>query len=215
MKTYFLTLSAALTLALASTSSAQTALFTYNDGVGAPNAGSYLAGQSFTFALNLTFAPGGTVDNLEGLSYWMQQVSPAGSPFNFAITLRDITGSMFTDLQTPSLTYPQNLNPSNANDLGGARASMTGVGANTYFVANITVSIDPSAALGTYTIGNTTSGGKTSVIADDGGDTFAIPQALYTITVVPEPGTWVGAALVAATLLFSQRRRLSLALARK
>jgi hypothetical protein len=82
---------------------AQTALFIYNDNNGAPNAGTYTPGSTFTFSINLAFAPGGSVTNLDGLSYWFTQQSPA-SPTPFAITLRDVTGSMFTDLQTPGLT---------------------------------------------------------------------------------------------------------------
>jgi hypothetical protein len=59
-------------------------------------------------------------------------------------------------------------------------------------------------------IENTTTGGKTSVITDDQGHTFAIPQATYTITVVPEP---TSLALFAAGLvvlgIFVYRRRVS------
>ena len=98
---------------------AQSALFIYNDGSGTPNAGTYTPGSTFTFSINLGFVAGGSIVNLDGLSYWMTQQSP-GSPTPFAITLRDVTGSMFTDLQTPGLTYPQTLSPTNANDLGAA-----------------------------------------------------------------------------------------------
>src|SRR3954467_10787999 len=139
-KKYLLTAAAAaLTCLVAAlpSASAQTALFTYNDGNGIGNAGSYHPGDSFTFSISLVFAPGGTVTNLEGLSYWLQQKTPAGSPFNFSIPLRDATASQFSDLQTPALSYPQNLNPSNANDLGGMRPSATGVAAGTYFIADI------------------------------------------------------------------------------
>src|SRR3954466_13884184 len=146
--------------------SAQTALFSYNDGSGIPNAGSYLPGSSFTFSISLAFAPGGAVTNLEGLSYWFEQQNP-GAPFNFAITNRDVTGSQFSDLQTPGLSYPQNLTPQSASDLGAALPGPTGVGANTYFIADVTVSISATAAYGTYTIENTTTGGKKSVISDD------------------------------------------------
>jgi MYXO-CTERM domain-containing protein len=41
------------------------------------------------------------------------------------------------------------------------------------------------------------------------GNTFAIPQALYTITVVPEPGTWAAGGLVLVALFWHQRRRLA------
>jgi hypothetical protein len=187
---------------------AQTALFSYNDGSGVPNAGSYTPGSSFTFSISLAFTPGGSVANLEGLSYWFEQQNP-GAPFNFAITNRDVTGSSFTDLQTPGLTYPQNMTPQSGSDLGAALPGPTGVGTGNYFIANVTVSISATAALGTYTIENTTSAGKKSVISDDAGNTFAIPAAFYTITVVPEPGTWAAGSLIAATLLFAQRRKIA------
>ena len=220
MKKHLFTTLATLgcSLALYSTASAQTAtaLFNYNDGNGVPNAGTYHPGDSFTFSIMLTFAPGGTVANLEGLSYWMQQTSPSGAPFPFSITLRDVTGSGFTDLQTPGLTYPQTLNPTNANDLGAALpVGQPADGAGSYLVANITVSIDPNAPItGTYVLSNTIAGGKTSVISDNAGHTFAIPEADYTVTLVPEPATWAGAVLVFAALLFHQRRRI-FALAQK
>ena len=196
-------------LVVSSVSWAQTANFIYNDGNGAPNAGTYHPGDSFTFSISLAFVPGGTITNLDGLSYWFQQKSPA-SPFISSITLRDVTGSQFTDLQTAGLTYPQNLNPSNANDLGAALPSnQAGLGAGTYFIANITVQISPTAPItGTFVLDETLSGGKTSVISDSAGHTFAIPEADYTITMVPEPGTWIAGSLVVASLLYMQRRRI-------
>ena len=189
-----------------SNSPAQTATLIYNDGVGAPASGSYNPGTSFTFAINLNFVPGGSIGNIEGLSYWFQ-ISTPSAPFYFAITLRDLTGSTFSDPQTTGLTYPQGLVPSNANDLGALRASTTGVGGGNYFVANLTVSIDPSTPAGTYTIQNVTSGGKTAFIFNDQGGAFAIPQSNYTITVVPEPTTLALAGLGLLGLTTAALRR--------
>jgi hypothetical protein len=201
-----------LLLSMAAASQAQTDLFIYNDngaGGGTPSSGTYTPGSSFTFDISLQFAPGGTIQNLAGLSYWMQQLSPSSSPFPFSITLRDATGSQFSFLQTPGLTYPQNLSPSNANDLGGTTQSGTGVGAGTYFVAAITMTIAADAPTsGTFVLSNTLTGGKTSIITDDLGHTFAIPEADYTITMVPEPATWLTPSLGAIALIFVQRRRL-------
>lgn len=185
--------------------SAQTATFSYNDGVGTPNVGTYHPGDSFTFAINLAFTPGGSVANLAGYSYWFQQSNP-NAPYYFAITNRDLSSSQFTFPQAPSLTYPQNLAPSNTNDLGATSASGGGVGAGTYLVADITVSISPSAAFGDYFIEDVTSGGKTAFITDDQGHTFAIPQATYEIDVVPEPSTWL-AAILAGLMLIVQIAR--------
>jgi hypothetical protein len=196
---------------LAGVSWGQTAVFSYNDGNGTPNAGSYHPGDSFTFSITLAFTAGGTVTNLDGLSYWMQQLSPAGGPFIASITLRDVTGSDFSDLQTPGLMYPQTLNPANANDLGAAiPAGNPADGNGSYLIANITIKIsDTAPGTGVFVLDNTTSGGKTSVISDSNGHTFAIPEADYTITMVPEPGTWIAGSLVGVALLFSQRRRLA------
>ena len=204
---------------------AQTATFVYDDGGaggGAANSGTYTPGSTFTFAIDLVFAPGGSVSNLDGLSYWFTQQSP-GSPQPFSITNRDPNGpgvggvpgmGMFTDLQTPGLTYPQNLNPTNANDLGGAipvgmPPGSEAVGAGTYFVANITISIPLNATNGTYVISDNTTGPKTSVISDSNGDTFSIPEADYTITIIPEPATWVVPTLGIIALLVAQRRRIA------
>ena len=197
------------TLGLSGASFGQTALFSYNDGSGTPNAGTYNPGDTFTFSITLTFAPGGAITNLDGLSYWFQQKTPAGAPFIASITLRDVTGSQFTDLQTPGLTYPQSLNPANANDLGALIPSPNpAVGAGTYFIANITMKIsDTAPIIGTFVLDDILTGGKTSVISDSAGHTFAIPEADYTITMVPEPGTWIGGTLTLLALAFSQRRR--------
>ena len=193
-----------------SVSNAQTALFIYNDGSGPPAAGTYHPGDSFTFSISLAFAPGGSVVNLDGLSYWLQQSFPASSPFSYSITLRNPTGSVFSELQTDPLSYPQNLNPSNANDLGAAiPISDPAVGAGTYFVADITIQIALNAATtGPFIISNVTSGAKTSFISDSFGHTFAIPEADYIITMIPEPATWLTPLLAFAALVLTQRQRL-------
>ena len=198
-----------LAIFIASMTRAQTALFIYNDNSGVPNAGTYTPGSSFTFSINLAFTPGGAIQDLDGLSYWFQQTSPNTAPFPFSITLRDVTGSMFTDLQTGGLTYPQTLNPSNAKDLGALiPGNQSPVGAGTYLIANLTISIPLNAPTsGTFVISNTFAGGKTSVITDSFGDTFAIPEADYTITMIPEPATWLVPSLGVAALLFIHRRK--------
>ena len=207
-KKYFLAAFACV-LAAASMASAQTAIFGFNDNNGAPDSGTYMPGDSFTFSINLTFTPGGSVQNLDGLSYWFQQQNPS-APFFFAITNRDVTGSQFTDLQTPGLTYPQTLSPSNAKDLGGfLPGNAPALGAGTYFIANLTISIDPSALPGVYLIENTTTGGKTSVITDDQGHTFPISQAIYTITIIPEPSSLALCATGFALFAWVVRRRYS------
>ncbi len=187
LKTAFLIFGTAFacTLAGARGLSAQTANFIFDDQNGPADAGSYPAGATFTLSLSLSFAPGGNVANMAGISYWLEQQSPL-VPFYFSITNRDVTGSPFTFLQTPTVTYPQSLAPTNSQDLGAGTQSGSGVGPGSYFIANLDVFIDPSAALGTYIIESTTTApGKHSVITDDRGHTFGIPQTTYTLTVVP------------------------------
>ncbi len=212
MKKYLITILAVLgsSFAAIATSSAQSANFSYNDGAGSPNSGSYLPGSSFTFAISLAFTPGGSVNNLAGVSYWFQQNN--ASPFYFSIAMRDATGSPFNDFLNPLGT--ENLAPTNPTDLGGLVPYYPGgEGAGTYFIANITLSIDPSAAPGVYTIQNVISGGQTSVISDDAGNTFDLPASAYTITVlpnaVPEGGATVVLLGTAVTALGALRRKLS------
>ncbi len=178
-----MTIAACFTSAIP-TADAQTASFTFNDGNAPADQGWYPAGASFTLSVNLTFAAGGTVTNLAGLSYFFEQMS-AIAPFYFSITNRDVTGSQFTFLQTPGMTYPQALTPSNPNDLGASTLSGTGIGDGNYFIANLAFAISPSAPVGTYIIESTTTGGKKSLITDDRGHTLAIPKTTYTINVVP------------------------------
>lgn len=191
MHRYLLSLTAAVAVffAVGSSAQAQTAVFGFDDGVGVATAGTYNPGDSFTFSITLGFAPGGNMPNVDALSYWLEQQNP-NAPFYFSITNRDNTGSTFTDLQTPHITYPQSLSPSNASDLGALTSDGGGRGAGAYFVAKITIQISPSAVPGSYQIESTTTGGKTSVAFDNTG-THSVPitPGIYTITIVPEPGT--------------------------
>lgn len=185
-----------LMLATASTGRAQAAVLGFDDHNGTANSGTYSPGDSFTFSINLHFIPGGSVLNVAGLSYWFDQVGAASSgPFYFSITNRDATGSQFSFLQSTGNIFPQPMNSStapfgsNVKDLGASTASGAGLPGGDYFIANLTISIDPSTPVGTYQIANTTVGGKTSVIFDDAGHGTSIPQSIYTITVVPEPSS--------------------------
>ncbi len=188
MKKYLLAAAAGLAclFAVIATSSGQTATFSFNDGNGTPNAGTYNPTNSFTFSIMLNFAPGGTVANIAGLSYWFEQQS--GAPFNFLLTNRDLSGSSFSVPQTPGAIFPQPLNAQNASDLGATLPGLTGIGGGSYFIANVTFYINANTAPGTYVIESTTNPGKNSVVSDDQGHTAAIARAFYTITVVPETG---------------------------
>ena len=179
----------------ASRVSAQSAMFSYT---GVP-AGPVAPGSSFTIGINVVVTTGGIMNSIQGLSYWLAQSSPAGGPFPFAISSRDITGSLFT--QTVPVVFPQVLNPISQNpngtqilsDLGAA--SPTPLPSGTYFIANLTFSVAPNSVPGSYTIRNTTNttpgvGGRISVFNDSEGDTFPIAASNFNITVVPEPGAF-------------------------
>ena len=197
----------ACTLCGISTLPAQTASLSFADGIGAPGSGTYGQGQSFNLTVRLNFVPGGSVPNIEGLSYWLQQNS--GAPFGFAITSRDMTGSLFNVPQSPSISYPQALTPSNASDLGATLASATGIGAGSYFIANIVITISQTAANGTYTLSSTFAGAKTSFISDDQGNTFAIAPGTYQVVVAPDTGSTVLLLGVSALALMVVARRRS------
>jgi hypothetical protein len=157
--------------------------------------------------VRLNFVPGGSIPNLEGISYWLQQNS--GAPFNFSIIDRNLSGSLFTDAQTPGISYPQAMGPANASDLGAALAvGVAPLGAGNYFIATITIAISNTAPNGTYLIGNTFAGAKTSVISDSTGVTFAIPQGTYAVTIAPDSGStmWL-LTLAGAGLLGCARMR--------
>ncbi len=114
----------AITLACAITgaprASAQTASFTYQ---GVPT-GAVNRGATFTISISLVFTSGGTISNLNGLSYWLAQNSP-NSPFIFSIINRSIgtdpaqpggTGSRFRDLQSTNYQLGITADPSDPFD---------------------------------------------------------------------------------------------------
>src|SRR5436190_19950201 len=124
MKNSLVFLAAALVLICdaGTRASAQTATFSYDDGNGVANAGTYTPGSSFSFSITLNFVPGGNIANLEALSYWFEQQNP-NAPFYFAITSRNLSGSTFSIQNPTSITFPQNLTPQNSTDLGAFRES--------------------------------------------------------------------------------------------
>lgn len=172
------------------------AVLSFDDHSGTANAGSYTPGQTFTFDITLAVANSGTdpVPNVTGLSYWFE-TSAVNNSF-FTITARNLSGSQFTDAQS-SPTFPVAIvKGGDASDLGA-----TTPGGNTvlpsnasYFVATLTIKVDPSTPAGTYTIATTTNSSntdhsKTTAVGDGSFARHEPAAAVYTITVVPEPAT--------------------------
>jgi len=194
------------------------ASFSFNDGVGTPNDGTYTPGSNIVFTINVVFS-GPNPNDLGGISYWFQSFS--GTPTTsltevgglFTITTRDVTGSPFTDVQTGSGAFPQPLNfddtagnvagNENRFDLGASLSNAPGdpgLAPNTYLVAQITFSISGAITPGSYTLGTipstATQGsfpdfGKGAVASNNAGTSSVnIPATFYTVTIVPEPATW-------------------------
>ena len=176
--------------------SAQTASFTYT---GIP-VGALAPNTSFTIGISVVFTSGGALQNINGLSYWMAQLSGPGG-FPFMLTTRNIGASLFSDLQTNdfNLALPHIMDPINRHpdltttntDLGALTQAPQPSG--TYFLANLTFNTG-NAAPGTYSLGNTTAavpgvGGRISVVNDSDGDTFPIANSPFVIALIPEPNS--------------------------
>ncbi len=167
------------------------AILSFDDHSGAPAAGSYAAGTSFTFDITLAVSTTGTdpVPDVSGFSLWFE--TSAANTGYFTITSRTL--STFTDPNTPGITLPQAIVAGgNANDLGGTGS--TQVTNTSYLVMSITIAINASTPAGTYTIVTTTTDSnpdhsKRSVANDSSFVAHPIAATTYTITVVPEPAT--------------------------
>jgi hypothetical protein len=172
------------------------AVLSFNDNSGTPDAGSYTPGSSFTFDITLTVANSGSdpVANVNGLSYWFE--TSAVNNTYFSITNRDVTGSQFSNtIQTPS--NPEAIvKGGNTHDLGAIINDPNAPLASnaSYFVAHLTIQINPNTPAGTYVISTTnissnTDHSKDSTASDGNFARHDIASASYTITVVPEPAT--------------------------
>jgi hypothetical protein len=195
MKQLLLIVAIALTCALTGTprASGQSAQFVYLN-----FSGNLTPGSTLSFDTVLNFGAGGSVTNLNGLSYWVHEVTSPGGASSLSITLRDVTGSLFDDLQSPSITYPQNLDPINRNANGTQNSTDFGalcsnaLPSGSYFIAHLAISISADALPGMYTIENTTAGtpgvgGRISVITDDQGTTFPITASRFSFEIPPAP----------------------------
>ena len=208
MKKTILSLAAVSLLAVASAPAAiNSILMSFNDGSGTPNALSSAVGTfNFSFNVSLTFTTDGSNPNqLQGVSYWLETETGAASH----ITLTSITYFTITNQTDPGPNKAFNtssgadagflashdtvVNPQtgtvDSGDLGGTFPPQN---ASTFQVATLNFSAS-SLAPGTYHLETTHLSPLISEATNNNTnpalrDTL-ISQAIYTITVVPEPAT--------------------------
>lgn len=203
-------LALAVTSLLAITSARATinsVLLSFDDGSGTPNALTSNIG-TFNFSVNvfLTFTTDGSVPNmLQGLSYWLETETGAASH----ITLTSETYFTITSQTDPGVNKVFNAssgadsgflashdsvaNPNTGTiDTGDLGGTFPAHAAGMFQVATLNFSVS-GLAPGTYHIETTHLQGLTSEATNNNTNPSArdslIPQAIYTITVVPEPAT--------------------------
>ena len=190
----------------------------FNDNNGTPNSGTYNSSQVFNVSVVLSYSG----YNAYGLSYWLEvpnglagsisitgytYMSPfddpqqggtpalfnstAGASAGYMAENRDLGATINSDLQTV---------PSNAVPPG------------TYTIASIQFTLN-GAAPGTYILHTTTLSPKISVVTNgtppNEFEDEAIPQASYTIQIIPEPSTLalIGLTAVGGGYIAYRRRR--------
>lgn len=147
----------------------------------------WVPGTSVTLAVQDTFSIGGSY----GYSYWLE-VSTIVAPF-FTITGEtNLPPFPIGNNNSYPILFNQPGSPGfmgETGSQGGATSPPMLVPDGSYHVMDITFALAAGAPAGTYTLRTTTASPRGSIqVTSDFGD-FALPQASFVFTVVPEPST--------------------------
>jgi hypothetical protein len=186
-------------------------LLTFNDNNGTPDAMTSNTG-TFNFSVDvfLSFGTtGGNPDMLRGLSYWLETETGAASHLTLtSITYFTITGGgtdpspnkVFNQSGTANgadpgflASHDSQANPNTSNiDTGDLGGTFPDHAAGTFQVATLNFAVS-GLGVGTWHLETTHLAGLTSEATNNSPDSASrdslLPQAIYTITVVPEPAT--------------------------
>jgi PEP-CTERM motif len=211
MKKIILTLVVTSLLAITSVPAAITSIMlSFNDNNGTPDALTSNVG-TFNFSVNvfLTFTTDGSNPNmLQGLSYWLETENGAASHITltsetyFTITSQTDPGPNKVFNQSGAIngadpgfmaSHDSQANPNTGTiDTGDLGGTFPAHAAGTFQVATLNFSVS-GLLPGVYHIDTTHLGGLVSEATNNSTDPNSrdsqIPQAIYTLTVVPEPAT--------------------------
>jgi hypothetical protein len=162
--------------------------------------GIYQQNDTFTVETFLTFAG----YSAYGFSFWLE--TPVVGAGFFHITSEEHFAPFNAGYTGPTEFVCGNIYCITDHDLGGVPNPLTLVPSGTYDVERMHFSIT-NAAPGVYTFLTTTDNPRPSAVIDQNFNDNFIPQASFTITVVPEPSTFALLALTGSGLgLLAYRR---------